>query len=559
MTTNLENEMLTTSTTICDISTLDDLVKKVTENYISSLSSPRTKEDDELKSELSAALNNELDKQKQLGKKLGPTFKALPDASVAALIAAKYPVRCISWNGKDADSGFLAAYQSDGANKGLYVSSDTYFGNLVHRFKYTADTNSVNEVVSKLKELSPKVQASKDPDLIAVNNGIFDYKTKTLLPFSEDMVFLSKSRVDYVPNAMNPHITMPDGIDWDVETWFASLSDNSEIIKLLWEVVGAIIRPNCPWNLIVCLFSTAGMNGKGSLCELLKQICGDETWVSIPLDKFEKDAYVSQLRTASAVICDENNTNSYTKDAANLKAAATGDAITCDIKYKEAQTFRFSGLIVECINQIIRASDSTNSFYRRFLTIPFDKTFIGIERKYIKTDYLHRADVLQYVLCKVLNTNYYEFSIPKACIDLLEEVKERNNPLIDFADDVMDKLVWNKVPGTFVYELYKKWMAKNNPHGTALGRNTFFSEFRSILNSKYSEEWQFVPKITIGKSDNLQPETMIFEYGIDEWRNSEYKGGDIDKICMPIWNSDGYKRSYQRISNFISQEEESNK
>lgn len=88
------------------------------------------------------------------------------------------------------------------------------------------------------------VTPNSDRDLIAVNNGIFDYRTKKLMPFSPEYVFTAKSRVNYVPNAVNPHYTMHDGLDWDVDTWFETLSDDPEVTQLLWEVVGAIIRPH---------------------------------------------------------------------------------------------------------------------------------------------------------------------------------------------------------------------------------------------------------------------------------------------------------------------------
>lgn len=71
--------------------------------------------------------------------------------------------------------------------------------------------------------------------------------------------------------------------------------------------------------------------------------------------------------------------------------------------------------MVQCLNEMPRIKDKSDSFYRRQLFIPFTKCFTGAERKYIKQDYLKRKDVLEYVLWKVLNMDYYELPIPKAC------------------------------------------------------------------------------------------------------------------------------------------------
>ncbi len=58
--------------------------------------------------------------------------------------------------------------------------------------------------------------------------------------------------------------------------------------------------------------------------------------------------------------------------------------------------------------------------YRRLLVVPFDKRFEGCERKYIKNDYLHRKEVLEYVLFHVLREmDYYELSVPEASVDEL--------------------------------------------------------------------------------------------------------------------------------------------
>lgn len=100
------------------------------------------------------------------------------------------------------------------------------------------------------------------------------------------MAFICKSHVNFVDNPQNPHITMPDGAVWDVESWMQSLSDDPEIVMLLWQVIGAVIRPNVPWNKSVWLYSEAGNNGKATLCELMRNLCGSGAYTSISLAQF---------------------------------------------------------------------------------------------------------------------------------------------------------------------------------------------------------------------------------------------------------------------------------
>ena len=49
------------------------------------------------------------------------------------------------------------------------------------------------DVIRNLRMIAPVVDLCRDPDLIAVNNGVFNYQTKELLEFSPDMVYASKA------------------------------------------------------------------------------------------------------------------------------------------------------------------------------------------------------------------------------------------------------------------------------------------------------------------------------------------------------------------------------
>ena len=76
---------------------------------------------------------------------------------------------------------------------------------------------------SRLKDWAPRVTRTMDQDLIAVNNGIFDFRTKELMPFSAKHIFIGKSPLDYVPDAVNPVIhNTDDGTDWDAESWLGA-------------------------------------------------------------------------------------------------------------------------------------------------------------------------------------------------------------------------------------------------------------------------------------------------------------------------------------------------
>lgn len=503
---------------------VDRAIQYATEDYISSLDLSVKHEVEELGNGLMLEIKQRFDEHNIVSEKGNKWqyLKSLPNICVAKLILVNEPVRSILFTGKKVES-CLGVYQEDGDSRGLYAVEDIYFNKLVRKYKFGATMKDVKEVVEILNAEAEFASLNDNRDLIAVNNGIFDYRTKELMPFSPQYVFTAKSSVDYVPNAVNPHFTMHDGLDWDVESWFASLSDDLAIINLLWEVVGAIIRPHVRWDKIICMYSQKGMNGKGTLCELMKQLCGNDSYASIPFDAFDKDFALSELITATAIITDENGTTEFTKNASLFKSIATGDSVSINRKYKAPITTKFSGLIVECINALPKIADTTDSLYRRFLIIPFEKTFVGCERKYIKSDYLHRKEVLEYVLWKVLNTNYYHFSEPDACANMLNDYKSFNDNVRQFFEEVAFELQWDLVPYKFLYALYKAWLNDNVPSASPVGKATFINKIKMILEDDlYADMWEYTmyPE-NVTKTNMAAFEPLVEQYKLKEWETNK--------------------------------------
>ena len=528
-----------------------ETIRQVTEEYLATLDvnnppSPADVEGDILDNLKSAFdLENTVKAKNEKWK----IMDKLESAQIASIVNALYHVILVDTGDDEDDDGEeevdrlpLAIYRSDGPNKGIYVSSQRVFEKIAAQYRYGMDTYDMKKYIAELRRLAPKKSRCNARNLIAVNNGIFDYDTKQLLPFTPDLIFTSKSKVNYNPNAKNPVIHNPDdGTDWDVESWMADLSDDPEIVNVLWKILGAVIRPNVAWGKAAWLYSESGNNGKGTLCQLMRALCGKKACVSISLSDFSKDFMLEPLLHASAIIVDENDVGTYIDKAANLKSVVTGDSCLVNRKFKQPIDIQFRGFMVQCLNSMPKIRDKSDSFYRRQLFIPFTKCFTGAERKYIKQDYLHRQDVLEYVLYRVLNMNYYELDTPKACQDALNEYKEFNDPVRQFMSEIMNQLVWDLVPFRFLYDLYRAWYAKNcGGKGEMKNKSTFKQEFLNLL--KEYPEWNCEDSSashkTGQKMDKAEP--LIAEYDLQEWMNPNAMGShDIEKRCHPVLKS-GY-------------------
>lgn len=525
------------------MATKNQVLASVTEDYIQTLDDTKqytAAEIAEIEVGLLDAIQSKYDEYNTVADK-GMKWK-LPDtlsnAQIAAILAKIYPICKIACAGENSDTDYdlLAVYQYDGPDEGIYLTSEEAFRKIARKFNYNLTSKDFSEVIIALRDRVPRVNRCTDPDLIAVNNGIFNYADKQLYNFDPKYVFLTKSKVDYKPNAINPKIHNPiDDTDWDVESWVNDLSDDPEIVQVIWEILGAIIRPNVRWNKSAWFYSETGNNGKGTLCELMRQLCGAGAYASIPLSEFGKDFVLEPLTRATAIIVDENDVGTFIDKAANVKAVITNDVIQINRKFKTPIAYQFWGFMVQCLNEFPRIKDKSDSFYRRQLFIPFEKCFTGHERRYIKDDYLHRPEVLEYVMKRVLNMNYYVLSEPTACKNILDEYRSFNDPVRQFWGEVSDKLAWDFIPYGFAYSLYKAWFKLNSPSGAVQGKNTFLRDLRVVISECGTYKEYSTSNPINGEQTNCfsEPEYLIANYDLVDWKRQGYTGIDIGVMCTP--------------------------
>lgn len=459
----------------------------------------------------------------------------LPNAAIARLMIALEGIKALNYSdGNNAGNYQLGIYQDCGENEGIYVTTEDLFIKVIKKYNFNISVSGIRQVMELLRYTAPVVAVRKYRNLIPVNNGIFDYDTKKLLPFSPDYVFVSKCKVNFNAAATNVVIhNDDDGTDWDVDSWVHELTDDPQVEKLIWQIIGAVIRPNVRWDKVVMPYSTKGNNGKGTLCRLLRNLCGEGNYTSIAINDMSKNFRLSPLLHVSAVIVDENNVTGYLDDASTFKALITGDQVQIEEKYKAPVDFRFSGLMVKCVNFLPRVNDKTSSFYRRILMVPFEKCFTGAERKYIKDDYLNRQEVLEYVLCKVLEKipSYYDFDVPDACTRLLDDYKTFNDPVRQFAEEMLPELKWQLVPNKFLYDLFKAWYEENIPSGRVQGKNSFLQEFKDVIAER--DDWKATGSSVPTQGYSFGSEPLIIRYNLTKWMNDAYRGTDAAMICTP--------------------------
>lgn len=422
---------------------------------------------------------------------------------------------------------------------GIYVPTEAHFIKFVYDLTATALTNTATKaLVEMISRLCPRVEQSDDANLLVLNNGIFNYAQQTLHPFDREFVSLSKASVALNLEAENPVIDLGNGQTWDVESWVADLSDgDSEVERLYWQLLGAALRARHPWEVAAIFYESSGRNGKGTFLQLMRNLVGEENCVSMSMSTLEERFGRGRLlpregRVPMLVTADENG-KVYLEKAEHFKEMVTHDPVEVEEKSRAIVQLTWRGFIVQCINDLPKTKETSGSISRRLRMVPFTKRFRAstdevdsraVANKSIKTDYIGRQEVLEYVARRVLTHDmtpeYYELSEPQKSKKLLKQQQLNNDTVQEFWEEFGEQFVWDLVPWKFVYDLYKAWLDRTNPTSRPKGSRTVQREIQDILID--SDEWTWTepdgPPVRPGERMS-GCEMLIVEYDLEHWVN----------------------------------------
>lgn len=464
----------------------------------------------------------------------------ISEAETVTLIQALIPLACItpaSASGQFVKNTAYNFYMYD-----FDHSSDT-FGTYIHASEFiTKVLMAVNlantqtffkRTFELLIDLTKTITEFEDPNYIFVNNGIYNKTTNELLPFDPGYVSSSKIKTDYNVLATSPTIMNPDdGTVWTLDQWLSELVDNDpDRIKQLWQIISAALNPGRVYDKCVIFHSTVGNNGKGTLGQLIKNVIGGRNlYAALPIVGFSDRFRVAQLVGKICNIGDENPVGQYLDSIAQFKAAITGDDIQIEYKGRDAYPLQVRMLNIQMMNSSLLTKDKSESAYRRFLIVPFTHSFTGIERKYIKHDYMNRQEVKEYVLKKALEMPVVtDFIVTPENNAALYAQKVENNSVYEFMEDVYVDLQWSVLPIKFLYDLYVEWSSKYNLNGKPVKKSIFVDYVTNYLNERNDYAWeartQQSEAISVGTSmDNDEP--LITTYNLTSYFNTNYKGSD---------------------------------
>mgnify|MGYP002754186307 FL=1 len=465
-------------------------------------------------------------------------LKVLPPSAIATCILHR-ELKHTGLIGKSRATAELVTYEDAGPDEGLYVPAEDRIRRLARQYHYTISSKDLNAVVESVRDSVSLLVESEDGDVVALANGLFDLRTKELRPFSPKVVLTSKASVAFREGATTCPV-MDDG--WSVDEWIRELANNDpEVEQLFWEIIAALFRPEHPFKKAALLYSPTGSNGKGTFLELLRHLVGVDRVATLSISDFGEQFLPEALCSAFAVLSDENEVGDFLRKAGAFKAWVTHDWIRINVKFGPARSVKGRGLCVFCVNELPASKDKSESFYRRFVAIPFLKRFVGEdENSAIKNDYVKRPKVLEYVAHKALMMPWFDtFVTPAVCDKLLGQIRVENDPVLQFAEEFLPQFKWDLLPWRFSFRLYSAWMRKEVPSGHPVGSREFIKRMTDYVDKNPSCGW-FVPRGADGNQKAMSTqnrivgnEPLIVEYDLHEWMDIQPAGGSMCKIGIP--------------------------
>ena len=359
------------------------------------------------------------------------TVPQVPFYVIAKFLLTHIP---IIKSGSNEDTALLFFYDF---SKGIYTSNDDYIKTCIKKIE-------IRYKLTKLKDVTEDLRANKrfrKPQrldyLIAVGNGLFNTKTKTLEPFDPKHFITAKVDTNYNTKAITNYELIKNTY-FNFDEWLKSIACNDdEIVTLLWQLINEAINPNKTRRKIAIMLGN-GTNGKSTFRQMMINLIGDiNISVSTPHELQSRFG----LTSLEGKICnygDEVGTKPL-DEMDKLKSISSGESVNYERKNKDVRNYDFKTLLMFNSNEIPPIKDKSEAVLNRLLIIPFKANFEGVKDESIKDEKLNNKIILEYILYTALHLDFDKFIVPEAVQKQLLNYRKENDSVFSFMLYYMDK------------------------------------------------------------------------------------------------------------------------
>lgn len=360
-------------------------------------------------------------------------------------------------------SGVLHTYKD-----GLYVDDPK----LIERFMIDEiDSIKNNHRVEAFRYLSvmTETETVSSERYILLKNGIYDVKTKQLMPHSTDYKFKNLISTNYNPDAYS------EVVDSTLDNIACG---DKDIRTLILEMIGyCLYRRNELGKAFI--FVGSGSNGKSTLITMIRSLLGDENVSSLDIKDLSKEFKLSMLYGKLANLGDDISSG-FIDDSSEFKKLITGETMSAQRKFQDPFDFKNYSKFIFSANKLPKTNDKSHGFYRRFCPIPLNARF-DVKNKGFDLfiiDRLTSPEALEYLLKLAIENlhnvlNNRKFTEPISVLELKQSYRLQNNNVMQFYDETNLVIMDNTLKS--YYLKYQSWCIETGH------KHCSKSEFKSEL------------------------------------------------------------------------------
>lgn len=416
------------------------------------------------------------------------------------------------YGGYDEQTALLFFYDFD---KGIYTPNEDILKKAIIKLEFRYKLDNIKPIIENMKTRVKFERPERNPYLIAVGNGIFNFNTKELEPFNPEHFITAKVDTNYNYSALKNYNEIKD-IFFNLDDWFNEIACNdSEVAELFWQLINEAANPNKTRRKIAIMYG-GGKNGKSTFQSFLVNLIGVNNVSSITPHEIQSRFGVGGLEGKICNYADEIGTKPL-DEVDKLKSIASGEVISYERKNKDVRYYDFKTLLMFNSNQLPPIKEKSEAVLERLLIIPFNANFKGVEDVSIKDVKLKDKIILEYALYKALNMDFERFTEPKIVKQVIEEYRKDNDSIHAYFIDYLDRNLQHisRIPVNIITADYEQFCRENGY--SPLKRP--ISKVENKLNKKFKNDF-YLYKIkntgyTLDNIKELKRFDLLGKYNID--------------------------------------------
>jgi P4 family phage/plasmid primase-like protien len=287
------------------------------------------------------------------------------------------------------------------------------------------------EVVDVLRGGLQEIPDEPTTDLVNVANGMLDWRTAELRPHGPEHLTTIQ-----LPVAWNPDATCPA-----IDVFLAEVlpPDSQRFVR---EVFGYATVPDGFLRKAVMLLGT-GSNGKSTFLSLLRRLLGRRNVSAVPLQAFGESRFAAaEVHGKLANVCGDLDSRALRRS--DLFKTVTGgtDAVMAERKYEHPFSFVPFATLLFSANEAPASSDQSDAFFDRWVILPFDRRFEGVDVDPHLLAKLTTREELEGLLVQAIAgfmdlSERGRFEVPPSVQAAGEEYRMRIDSVVTFLDEAM--------------------------------------------------------------------------------------------------------------------------